>query len=81
MTAERAIVAPMPRMAATRATADSVAAALRYAGEFSGFKVAAGIGYGEVTDGPETKIECASRGGGGSSTTASTTRISAWSQA
>jgi predicted porin len=38
--------------------------ALRYAGEFGGFKLAAGIGYGKITDGPETKIECASRGGG-----------------
>ncbi|MGE0025076.1 MAG: porin [Hyphomicrobium sp.] len=38
--------------------------ALRYAGEFGGFKLAAGIAYGEITDGPETKIECASRGGG-----------------
>ena len=35
---------------------------LRYAGEFSGFKVAAGIGYLEITDGPETKTECNSRG-------------------
>jgi predicted porin len=32
--------------------------ALRYAGEFGGFKIAAGIGYGELTDGPETAIEC-----------------------
>ncbi|WP_295557060.1 porin [uncultured Hyphomicrobium sp.] len=38
--------------------------ALRYAGEFAGFKLAAGIGYGKITDGPETKIECPSRGGG-----------------
>lgn len=38
--------------------------ALRYAGEVHGFKVAAGIGYGKITDGPETKIECPSRGGG-----------------
>jgi predicted porin len=36
--------------------------ALRYAGEFGGFKLAAGIGYGKITDGPETKIECPSRG-------------------
>jgi len=38
--------------------------ALRYAGEFGGFKLAAGIGYLQITDGPETKMECASRGGG-----------------
>jgi predicted porin len=38
--------------------------ALRYAGEFSGFKVAAGIGFLQITDGPETKHECQSRGGG-----------------
>lgn len=37
---------------------------LRYAGEFSGFKIAAGIGYLQITDGPETKVECAARGGG-----------------
>ena len=36
--------------------------ALRYAGEFGGFKLAAGIGYAKITDGPETKIECPSRG-------------------
>lgn len=35
---------------------------LRYAGEFGGFKVAAGVGYLEITDAPETKTECASRG-------------------
>lgn len=34
---------------------------LRYSGEFGGFKVAAGIGYGELTDGPETAIECNAR--------------------
>lgn len=38
--------------------------ALRYAGEFSGFKLAAGIGYLKMTDGPQTKMECAARGGG-----------------
>jgi predicted porin len=38
--------------------------ALRYAGEFGGFKLAAGIGYLEITDGPETKTECNARGGG-----------------
>jgi predicted porin len=38
--------------------------ALRYAGEFGGFKVAAGIGFLQITDGPETKHECQSRGGG-----------------
>jgi predicted porin len=38
--------------------------ALRYAGEFGGFKLAAGIGYLKMTDGPETKMECPSRGGG-----------------
>lgn len=36
--------------------------ALRYTGEFSGFKLAAGIGYLEITDGPETKTECNARG-------------------
>jgi predicted porin len=34
--------------------------ALRYSGEFGGFKVAAGIGYGEITDGLQTKTVCAS---------------------
>lgn len=38
--------------------------ALRYAGEFGGFKVAAGIGYFEITDGPQTQTECNARGGG-----------------
>lgn len=38
--------------------------ALRYAGEFGGFKLAAGIGYLKMTDGPETKMECPARGGG-----------------
>jgi predicted porin len=38
--------------------------ALRYAEEFGGFKLAAAIGYGKISDGPETKIECPSRGGG-----------------
>jgi len=38
--------------------------ALRYAGEFGGFKLAAGIGFLQITDGPETKHECQSRGGG-----------------
>ncbi|MGL4398064.1 MAG: porin [Hyphomicrobium sp.] len=37
---------------------------LRYAGEFAGFKLAAGIGYFEITDGPETKTECSARNGG-----------------
>lgn len=32
--------------------------AVRYAGAFGGFKVAAGIGYGELSDGPETAIAC-----------------------
>lgn len=36
--------------------------ALRYAGEVAGLKLAAGIGYLEITDAPETKIDCASRG-------------------
>lgn len=36
--------------------------ALRYAGEFSGFKVAAGIGYLEMTDGGYTSTECNARG-------------------
>lgn len=34
-------------------------AALRYKGEFSGFKLAAGIGYGKITDGPQTQTACA----------------------
>lgn len=38
--------------------------ALRYAGEFGDFEVAAGIGYLQITDGPETKHECQARGGG-----------------
>lgn len=38
--------------------------ALRYSGEFGGFKLAAGIGYLKMTDGPETKMECPARGGG-----------------
>ncbi len=38
--------------------------ALRYAGEFGGFKLAAGVGYLEITDGPETKTECSARGTG-----------------
>lgn len=33
-------------------------AALRYEGEFSGFKVEAGIGYGEITDGKQTSTAC-----------------------
>ncbi|WP_072396750.1 porin [Hyphomicrobium sp. CS1GBMeth3] len=38
--------------------------ALRYAGEFAGFKLAAGIGYLQITDGPETKYECPAIGKG-----------------
>lgn len=34
-------------------------AALRYTGEFSGFKLAAGIGYGEVLDNDQTASVCA----------------------
>jgi hypothetical protein len=33
--------------------------ALRYAGEWSGFKIAAGFGYGKQTDGPDTQTGCA----------------------
>lgn len=33
--------------------------ALRYAGEFAGLKIAAGIGYGEITDNSQTKTICA----------------------
>ncbi len=33
--------------------------ALRYAGEFHGVKIAAGFGYGEQLDGPDTQTECA----------------------
>ncbi|MEQ1719380.1 MAG: hypothetical protein ABL907_25885 [Hyphomicrobium sp.] len=36
--------------------------ALRYSGAFSGFKLAAGIGYLAINDGPETKTECNARG-------------------
>lgn len=32
---------------------------LRYKGEFGGFKLAAGIGYGEITDGNQTSTACA----------------------
>ena len=32
--------------------------ALRYAGEHAGFKISAGFGYGELTDGPETQTAC-----------------------
>ena len=38
--------------------------ALRYAGEIGDFKVAAGISFLQITDGPETKHECQARGGG-----------------
>ena len=38
--------------------------ALRYAGEFSGFKLAAAIGYLQISDGPETKHECPAIGRG-----------------
>jgi predicted porin len=34
-------------------------AALRYAGEFAGLNVAAGVGYGEITDNSQTKTVCA----------------------
>lgn len=33
--------------------------AIRYEGEHAGFKISAGFGYGEVTDGPETQTGCA----------------------
>jgi predicted porin len=33
--------------------------AIRYEGEHAGFKIAAGFGYGEITDGPETQTGCA----------------------
>jgi predicted porin len=35
--------------------------ALRYKGEFGGFSVAAGIGYGEITDGVQTQTTAGSR--------------------
>lgn len=35
--------------------------ALRYKGEWSGFQVAAGIGYGEITDGSQTRTTAGSR--------------------
>ena len=34
-------------------------AAIRYVGEHAGFKISAGFGYGEITDGPETQTGCA----------------------
>lgn len=40
---------------------------LRYKGEFSGFKLAAGVGYGEVTDGNQTATGCASSAANGAS--------------
>ncbi len=40
--------------------------ALNYEGEFSGFKVAAGIGYGVVTDNGQTNTVCANQNGLGS---------------
>ncbi|MGQ0457224.1 MAG: hypothetical protein ACT4OU_09195 [Hyphomicrobium sp.] len=40
--------------------------ALRYKGEFGGFKVAGGIGYGELSDGPDTKTGCNAAIGNGS---------------
>jgi hypothetical protein len=42
--------------------------ALRYAGEFGGFKVAAGIGYGENNDGNYTGIDCNVTIGAGTAT-------------
>ena len=39
--------------------------ALNYEGEFSGFKVAAGIGYGVVTDNAQTNTVCANQNGVG----------------
>lgn len=41
--------------------------ALRYKGEFGGFKVAAGLGYGEIKDGKQTSTACAAFGTTGSS--------------
>jgi hypothetical protein len=38
--------------------------ALRYSGLLSGFKIAAGFGYGEQSDGPDTSIECNAKVGG-----------------
>lgn len=35
--------------------------ALNYEGEFSGFKIAAGIGYGEITDNSQTNTVCAAQ--------------------
>ena len=37
--------------------------ALRYAGEHGGFKISAGFGYGELTDGPETQTSCSASTG------------------
>ena len=36
--------------------------ALNYEGEFGGFKIAAGIGYGEITDGVQTNTVCNASG-------------------
>ena len=35
--------------------------ALRYKGDFAGFSLAAGIGYGEITDGNQTQTTAGSR--------------------
>lgn len=48
---------------ATWANDDYWDIALRYAGELGPFKVAAGIGYGEITDGNQTQTACAFVGG------------------
>lgn len=39
--------------------------ALRYKGEFSGFKLAAGVGYGEIYDSSQTQTGCAASQGNG----------------
>ncbi|KWT65989.1 porin [Hyphomicrobium sulfonivorans] len=36
---------------------------LAYSGEHAGFKIEAGLGYGEITDGTQTQTACASIGG------------------
>ena len=43
--------------------------ALNYEGEFGGFKVAAGIGYGEITDGLQTNTVCNASGAVGANDT------------
>lgn len=47
--------------------------ALNYAGTHAGFKIAAGIGYGEITDGGQTQTVCAAQAGAGDTAASSDT--------